>query len=740
MARSGFRKKLYPTITGLLLVFLMLWLQFSDMPLMQQTMQRLDSLVYDLRLRAMLPERHVDPRIVIVDIDEKSLRQEGQWPWPRRKLGQLLDNLYARGVAVVGFDILFAEAERNNGEAVLQRLGEVRGEGDVLVRGLRDYLPLFDNDLAFAEKLADREAVLGYIFHNRGDEAVGALPRPLNIVPQETVARLAMPTATSYTGNIAVLQQAARHGGFFSLEPDPDGIIRRAPVVVRYGDRLYPSLGLEVARLYLMADEVGLQTALVGSEEILEAIHLGQTAIPTDGAGRVIIPYHGLWGSYPYVSATDVLHGRVNAATLENAIVLIGTTAQGLFDLRAAPIQAVYPGVEVHANIIAAILDDTFPMEPAWATGADFLLTLLIGLVLALLFPRLDPLPLLLVSLAVLGAAVAFNFWIWASGGLILALAPQLLLVIVLAMFNMAHGFFGEFRSKRQLQGMFGQYVPPQLVQEMSENPDQYSFEGESREMTVLFADIRSFTTISEALSANELKAMLNRFFTPMTRIIFDHRGTIDKYVGDMVMAFWGAPLADKQHAVHAISAALEMLREVERLKPEFQAAGFPLIQIGIGVNSGIMNVGDMGSEYRRAYTVLGDAVNLASRLEGTTKYYHVGLVVGERTRQLAADDYVFRELDLIRVKGKAEAIHIYEPICTKAEASGELLEELRLHAQALACYRAQDWEQAASLWQQLHAAHPAAQVYALYLERIEALRNAPPAVEWDGVYERTEK
>lgn len=740
MAKGSFRKRFYPTATGLLLVLITLWLQFSDMPLMQQTMQRLDSMVYDLRLRAMLPEHHVDPRIVIVDIDEKSLQNEGHWPWSRDKLGLLIDNLFQQGAAVVGFDIIFAESERNSGEMVLQRLSEAEGEGHALVRGLRDYLPLFDNNTAFAATLEEHDVVLGYIFHTRGEEAVGTLPQPLNVVPEEAVTRVVMPTVSSYTGNIDVLQQAARHGGFFTLEPDPDGIIRRAPIVVRHADKLYPSLGLEVARLFLMMDEVGMQTALVGGDEILEAIRLGHITIPTDSEGRVIIPYHGLWGSYPYISATDVLNGRVTDEKLDNAIVLIGTTAQGLFDLRATPIQAVYPGVEVHANIIASILDNNFPMEPAWATGADFLLILLIGVSLALLFPRLDPLPLVLVTAAVLASAIAFNFWMWSAEGLILALAPQVLLVILLAMFNMAHGFFGEFRSKRQLQGMFGQYVPPQLVQEMSEDPEQYSFEGESREMSVLFADIRNFTTISEALTANELKDMLNHFFTPMTRIIFDNRGTIDKYVGDMVMAFWGAPLEDRQHAVHAISAALAMLAEVERLKPEFQAAGFPLIQIGIGINSGTMNVGDMGSEYRRAYTVLGDSVNLASRLEGATKYYHVGLIVGEATRRLAGEVFVYRELDLIRVKGKAQAIHIFQPLCAATEASAELRAELDLHEEALACYRDQEWERATELFQQLHESRPDVPVYGLYLERISALRAAPPAAEWDGVYERNEK
>ncbi len=733
-------KKHLPPIIGLLLVAVTLWLQFTSVTTIQQAMQRLDLMVYDLRLRTMLPRQVLDPRIVIVDIDEKSLHAEGHWPWPRDRVAQLVDQLSAEGAAVVGFDIVFAEAERNSGEMVLRRLQAEGRSNDVLRSQLTDALPLFDNNRVLAESLSNHETVLGYIFGEEGGEHFNVLPRPLSLGEANDIAHLALPQATGYIGNVAILQKTAASGGFFNVEPDADGIIRRAPIVERYGNSLYASLGLEVARLYLSRPEVTIQTGQVGDERLLEAVELGQSYIPTDSDGQVVIRYHGRRGSYPYVSATDVLHNQIPRQQLDGRIVLVGTTAQGLFDLRATPIQAVFPGVEVHANIVSSILDNDFPVAPDWSAGANFLLTLLLGVVLALLLPRLAPLLLLAVSISVLAAIVTLNFWLWSEQGLILQLAPLLLLVLLLAGFNMAYGFLSAFHDKRQLQGMFGQYVPPELVKEMSENPERYGFEGESREMSVLFADIRSFTTISESLTANKLKEMLNHFFTPMTRVIFENRGTIDKYVGDMVMAFWGAPVEDPKNAAHAIDAALGMLREVEHLKGVFATQGYPPIQIGIGVNSGVMNVGDMGSEYRRAYTVLGDTVNLASRLEGTTKYYRVGLVIGERTRELAGDDFVYRELDLICVKGKAHAVHIYQPLCRRHEAEEQLLDELRTHDEALQRYRGREWARAAALFAELHTAHPDVWLYELYLQRLDVLQKVPPAGEWDGIYEMTEK
>jgi adenylate cyclase len=321
-----------------------------------------------------------------------------------------------------------------------------------------------------------------------------------------------------------------------------------------------------------------------------------------------------------------------------------------------------------------------------------------------------------------------------------LPLALPVVMPVLLGMLNMAWGFLFEERSKRHLQGMFGQYVPPELVAELADNPDGLvSMEGERREMTVLFCDIRSFTTISEGLEPGELKDMLNRYFTPMTRIIFENRGTVDKYVGDMIMAFWGAPLEDPDHARHALVTALAMLEESERLKPELQAMGYPELNIGIGLNSGPMSVGNMGSEYRRAYTVLGDAVNLASRLEGLTKFYGVRLVVGDDTRA-GQDDFLFRILDRVQVKGKDEPVDIHEPVGPRAELDPAVITEVEAHEAAVAAYRARDWETARAAFNKLATAHPDRVIYTLYLERMELVDPTTLPEDWDGVFRHTSK
>ena len=347
---------------------------------------------------------------------------------------------------------------------------------------------------------------------------------------------------------------------------------------------------------------------------------------------------------------------------------------------------------------------------------------------------------MLIISAVVAVLFIIGNFWAWESQGIMLALALPLALIASLNAFNVAYGFLTESRSRRQLKEMFGQYVPPQWVEEMSRNPGSFGFEGESRVMTVLFSDVRNFTTISEGLPAARLKEMLNRFFNPMTGIIFRHRGTIDKYVGDMVMAFWGAPVNDDDHAFHAVLSAMEMIREAERLKPQFKQQGFPELDIGIGINTGMMNVGDMGSTYRRAYTVIGDAVNLASRLEGVTKHYGASIVVSENVVEKTADRILYRELDLIRVKGKQQAVTLYQPICLRSNASEDDEKEMAMWREAIALYRTACWQDARTAFQTLHATSGAKELAKLYLERIASLSNGTLPDNWDGVYERESK
>ncbi|GLR63090.1 CHASE2 domain-containing protein [Marinospirillum insulare] len=736
--------RILATLSGLLLVIFLMLVVSEKVPVFSDIYQRLELLVYDQRMRFHLPEKNeVQPsdgtRIVIIDIDEESLQHEGRWPWSRLKMVDLVEKLNAAGAAVIGFDILFGEAERNPAQVVLSQLDKK----SKLHKEINLIQHNYDSDQMFANTLANSEAILGYLFHFQYPLTSGLLPEPLPLENTEDnlVSQLGMPSMTGYAAPIEVLTSNAK-GGFFSLALDQDGVTRRAPMLARYNNQLYPSLSLEMLRQFLLLDAIELETSTIKGREHLEKIHLGANfSLPTDSSGQLLIPYRGPAETFPYIPAWKLLSGDFDKNLVEGALIIIGTSAPGLFDLRATPIDSVYPGVEVHANLLAAMLDKKFLKQPSWVTGADFVIALISGLVLAIALPWLTPLLQFVLSLSVAAIILAVTGWLWASKGLVLALAGPLLVVyLLITIFNFIWGFFYEFMTRNLLTDMFGQYVPPELVEEMSKHPGEFSFAGESRELSVLFSDIRGFTSLSERLTADELKLLLNRYFTPVTGVIFDHRGTIDKYIGDLVMAFWGAPVVDPDHALHSIQAALQMLKATEEISAVFASEGLPEIKVGIGINSGEMSVGDMGSKYRRAYTVLGDAVNLASRLESSTKYYGVSLIVGERTKELALEHFVWRELDLVRVKGKDQPVKIYQPLCSIEELTPELEEELKLLDQALAAFRSQDFTQAKNLFSQLHESHPETYQYSQYLERLEQFNQEPPATEWDGSWVRVDK
>jgi len=398
-------------------------------------------------------------------------------------------------------------------------------------------------------------------------------------------------------------------------------------------------------------------------------------------------------------------------------------------------LQTSYPGVELHANMIAGFIDQDFKQNPAWSLGAEFTLLLLIGVILGFILPIVSPAIATLVTILAATFISLLNYYLWTRANIALPLASSLLLIAGLYVLNMSYGYFVESRGKRQLAGLFGQYIPPELVDEMSHTLADFSLQGDSRDMTVMFSDVRDFTSISESLEPAELQQLMREFLTPITRIIHQNRGTIDKYMGDAVMAFWGAPLSDKNHASHALHAALQIVAELEKLKPIFLSRGWPALRLGIGLNSGIMHVGDMGSEFRRSYTVMGDAVNLASRLEGLTKQYGVAIIVSQSTKE-TVKDIIYRELDKVRVKGKDRPVTIYEPVATQKEGlTAELKNELDIYKLALSYYRDMNWDLAELQFLNLMKLAPESKLYQTYAERIRVFRERPPAEGWDGVY-----
>jgi adenylate cyclase len=766
-----------PLFLGLMAMLLTLWLHASAPPTLRAFIDRLDNIVYDQRFNLFtVPRGGGDHKIVIVDYDQKSLDAEGQWPWSRFKIGDMVEKLADDGALVVGFDVTFPEPARNLALELEDRLGS---ESQMLINDLDRVQQALDADAYFAEKLQLTDVALGMSFRPNEALRYGTLPRQITEIDEGDAGFSTLLTMQGYEANIAKLQDAAFGGGFFDTIPDLDGIIRSTPLVLNFQNRLYPSLALEMARLYYFEDNFTIQTEAdaFGNFRRVTGINMGQITIPTTVDGRVLIPFigrseMGQAGTFPYISATDVLRDTLTdeeREQLENSLVLVGTTATGIYDLRSTPLEAVYPGVEVHANVLNALLnaspritiddsttdsdtglgsvlerfnftqDNPFPSRPDWESAAVAVSIFVIGLFLSLIYPRLGPALLGLSSLAFMLGLIALNFKLWIDYKLDISLVILLFLILLITIVNMTYGFLKEGMNRRAIKVMFDQYVPPAHIDAMLDDPDNYNFEGESKELSVLFSDIRGFTSISEALSASELKTFLNDFFTPITGIIFENNGTIDKYVGDMVMAFWGAPLNDPDHRKHSVLAALKMLDKTEELKAEFVKRGLPEVNIGIGINSGFMNVGDMGSTYRRSYTVLGDAVNLGSRLESITKFYGVKLLIGEETHD-HIEGFLCRLIDKVQVKGKEQPIRIYEPLCLEKDATEEQLELVKKYNEAHDFYLQQEWDKAEVCFKALEEQEENKVLYTVYLERIANLRNQELAADWDGTFRHTTK
>ncbi len=704
---------------------------------------RIEYLLYDLRFNIMLPytqRDHSDHKIAIIDIDEDSIVEEGRFPWSRHKVAKLIDKLGEAGVIVTAFDVVFSEAEVNPVEYIGQLVDKPLIE-KIDQTHWQQISQSVDADKIMARSLTEQDVVLGFFFQDDEQYQNGLMPPSVFNVPQEWRERLVVLDRPGFTANIEVLQNAASGGGFVTMFPDFDGTVRRAPLVIQQGGKLYPSLALGAAMRYLFIDDIEPSVAQVGDVLTVTSIAVSEFPAPTDALGFVSVPYQGKAYSYPYISATDVLNDRLEPGILEGAVVFVGTSAIGLADLRSTPMGPQYPGVEVHANILDALLSGGFPQKPDWGDGALFIQLSLIALTLIIVLPMLGPLGMLLTGTALVAAIFVVNAYVWTLG-IDLPIAGAWILTTLLTAAFVADGFLKENASKKMLKGMFDQYVPPAHIDKMMADPDAYSFDGESKEMTVLFSDIRSFTNMSEGLSAQELKHLLNSYFTPITKEIFDRNGTIDKYVGDMVMAFWGAPIDDENHHNNAVLAALNMQVITEQLKSEFKEEGLPEINIGVGVNTGFMNVGDMGSSYRRSYTVLGDAVNLGSRLESITKFYGSKILIGEDTFD-QINGFVCRFVDRIQVKGKEDAIRVYEPIGLEGEVDQVTLDELEQYNKAYALLLERKWAEAKSAFNALSGQTPLG-VYSVYLERLPFLQEQDQAKElpadWDGTFRHTSK
>jgi adenylate cyclase len=695
--------------------------------------------LFDL-LQAVQPRQVTQRPVTIVDIDEASLAEIGQWPWPRSTLARLVETLTAGGAVVVAFDVVFPESDRMNPAAVAETLGGL----DPDTR--RRLVDLPSNDQRFAQAIGNGRVVLG-----RG--GAGA-PRqyPSNVPLRKTIVvkRAAgapgpeafVVRAPALIRNIPVVEQAAAGHGLVSLFPEADGVVRRVPAVMEHAGDLYPALAVEMLRVALRGSAILVEIDGAG----VSAVRLSkQIGLPTDRNGRVW-PHFSKYDLDKYVPAKDVLAGTVDPARIRDRLIVVGTSAFGLHDIRSTPVERAMPGVEVHAQIIENALTGGFLSRPNFINAPEFGLLLFGGLLMIWMVPRMGARWSLVLFCLVAGGAFAVSWYLFSRERVLFDIGYSILAMLVLYTFLTYSGYASEEASRRRVRTAFAHYLSPAMVEKLAEDPSQLRLGGETRPMSILFCDVRGFTSISEGFKNDPegLTGLINKLLTPLTAIILDRRGTVDKYMGDCIMAFWNAPLDDPDHARHACFAALEMQAAMaplnERLAAEAAAGGrthVPLA-IGIGINSGEVVVGNMGSDQRFDYSVLGDDVNLASRLEGQSKVYGVGIVVGERTGAAAAD-LALLELDLIRVKGKREAARIFTVVGDETTRTGNAFPGLaEVHARMLAAYRRQQWDEvrsALTLCRQRMDDFDLAGLYDLYERRVGEYERTPPEPGWDGVY-----
>jgi adenylate cyclase len=703
------------------------------------------------RLRAVVFDTYqqIEPRkfdpglpLQIIDIDEESLKKVGQWPWPRTVLADLVRKLSDNGAAAIGFDMVFPEPDRMSPANALR----FWPQSDALA-GLRaEVEKLPSNDQVLAEAIGQGAVVLGFIATPEG----GSIPQPkAGFAHGGDDPRLFSPSYAGAAASLPALQNKAAGTGSLNWLPEHDQIIRRVPMVVQVGDTLYPSFAADMLRLaqgastYVVKSSGASSETSFGEKTGIVKIRIGDYEVPTEADGQMLIRFTKQ-AKERYLPAWRVLNGEIGKEDIDGRLVIIGTSAAGLLDLRATPLEASVPGVELHAQAIEQILQGSFLQRPDFATSAELLYILVLGLVIALLIYRLGALGSAVLGGIAVAAVIGVSWYAFeAFGWLVDPIYPA----IALAAIYLAGTVFVFLRTERErnrVRHAFGHYMAPALVERLADDPSRLKLGGETRDMTLLFSDVRGFTSISEGLDAEELTHFLNSLFTPLSKIILEEQGTIDKFMGDAVMAFWNAPLDDTEHASHACRAALRIMEQMpglnEHWRGEAEAKGrsFHPVKIGIGLNTGVCCVGNLGSETRFDYSVIGDNVNVASRLEGQSKTYDVATIVGEATTE-RAPDFAFLELDLLKVKGKTEATRIFALLGGgDLKHSQNFIDLSARHGELLQRYRAKDWDTAESLARDCEALNGAGldRLYALYRERIAYFRHNPPPPYWDGTAE----
>ncbi len=746
-------KKLFsisPFKIGLLITFgivLLYFLNFSFLKFMELK-------ALDLRMVSR-GDRKPGGVAVIAVVDEKSITELGQWPWPRATIAGLLDALKKCGVRAVGFDAVFSEPSNVGWVNSIDEITAEAGKNLIAESNLKGFLQeqrkKADMDGEFARAIKESANVtLGYFFHTSKKEIAHLGRRMIEQsnarisgskypVVQFRSAPDSSPLVEAYgtVPNIESISKAGQNAGYFNAFPDSDGVLRWSPLAIKLGDDLYPSLAVSVLTQYLDWPMLAITLGETG----VEGIKLGDLEIPVDSSGRMLINYLGPGKTFPHYSISDILYGRIDPALLKGKIVLVGATATGIYDLRVTPYSAVFPGVEVHANVIDNILQGDFIRRPSWAGLLDLAAILIFGVAVALILPRTRALQSFLLSIAILVFYIGANIFLFSRYNLWLDIIYPALAVLAVYLGVTVYKYVTEEREKKKIRNAFQFYLTSSVINEMLKDPAKLKLGGDKKDLSVLFSDIRGFTTISERLSPEALVQLLNEYLTAMTNMVFKYDGLLDKYMGDAIMAVYGAPLNQPDHALRACRTALDMMRELRKFQMKWNAEGKPALNIGIGINSGDMVVGNMGSEMRFDYTVMGDSVNLGSRLEGINKEYGTNIVISEYTYDRIKDGFICRELDSVRVKGKLQPVKIYELLKEgKPSDADPEYAFIRTFHEGLVKYKLGLWDEAAAAFRNVLKGRPGDHPSELYIARCAALKGNPPQGEWDGVFVMTKK
>ena len=706
-------------------------LRIADAPALQE-----------LRLRSFDTYQVIKPRVktatpvTIVDIDEKSIQNYGQFPWPRTLLADLVDKLRKAGAIVIAFDVVFPEPDRLNPAIAANSFAGLDDETRARLKALPS------NDQVFADAIRRSRVVLG---ESGLPYVVREIDKAMPVTGLATLGGDPHPFMLNFPGllrNVELVEQAAAGRGIFSIRNERDGIVRRVPMLMQTQGLTMPSLSFEMLRV-----ASGTDTILVKSDRAgIKSVGFRGLEIPTDRNGQLWVHFARHDPSI-YVSAADILDGSAPPQAIARKLVLIGTSAVGLLDVKTTPLDAAMPGVEIHAQVLESALTNATLTQPNYAIGAEMLIALILGVIVIWLAPMFGPITLVILGSIFAGLLIGASWYFYSMQRLLIDFTYPLLSTTLIYLTLIFSNFVREQAQRRRIRSAFSQYLSPALVAQLAQSPDKLKLGGEEREMTIMFSDVRGFTTISESYKHDPhgLTTLMNRFLTPLTNAILDRKGTIDKYMGDAIMAFWNAPLDDGEHQINACHAALDMLDRIETLNKQRadEAAhgghAYIPLKVGIGLNTGICVVGNMGSDLRFDYSVLGDSVNLASRLEAQSKEYGFPIIVGSKTALAAKDSFAILELDFIMVKGKTEPEVIYAIAGREDMARSEQFQQLRnLIIEMLACYRNRDWDGALfaiERGRRSDMGHRLDAIYGLYERRIHAYRDSPPPADWNGAF-----